>query len=222
MSRSERSLWSKAQAIAGARGGTFSLDIGALPGFAALNQRLNLAGFTESRQFRIRTGSVVVDGVTTVHDFRLATDQGAVSITGTIDARNRYGGEIAIYGGNGLTVTNTAVLRAGATDTVDGLGSGRVTLGITGGALVVQGGQIDVAGGEGGKFTLRARSSSSRERTRSMWRLPAASREHARSCSKALSGSTWLTSRPSPALLVSPSTARGRLSSIWRAKPRAS
>ena len=63
---------------------------------------------------------------------------------------------IAIYGGNGLTMTDTAVLRAGATDTVDRLGSGRVTLGITGGALVVQGGQIDVAGGEGGKVTLRA------------------------------------------------------------------
>ncbi|XSC42995.1 hypothetical protein ACF1BQ_033480 [Bradyrhizobium sp. RDT10] len=146
----------KAQAVAGARGGTFSLDIAALPDFAGLNQRLNIAGFTESRQFRIRTGSVVVDGVTMVRDFRLATDQGSVTITGTIDARNRYGGEIAIYGGNGLTMANTAVLRAGATDTVDGLGSGRVTLGVTGGALVVQGGLIDVTGGEGGKVTLRA------------------------------------------------------------------
>ena len=145
-----------AQAAAGARGGTFSLDIAALADFAALNQRLNLAGFTESRQFRIRTGSVVVDGVTTVRDFRLATDQGAVTITGTVDARNRYGGQIAIYGGNGLAMTSTAVLRAGATDTVDGLGSGRVTLGITGGALAVQGGLIDVGGGEGGKVTLRA------------------------------------------------------------------
>ena len=53
-------------------------------------------------------------------------------------------------------MTNAAVLRAGATDTVDHLGSGRVTLGISGGTLRVQGGLIDVAGGEGGKVTLRA------------------------------------------------------------------
>ncbi len=146
----------KAQAMAGQRGGSFSLDIEQLPNFAALNQRLNEAGFSKSRGFRIRTGDVTVDGTTVTELFTLAADHGRVTIAGTIDARATYGGSIAIYGGNGLTMTNTAVLRAGATDTVDQLGSGRVTLGISDGTLAVQGGLIDVAGGEGGKVTLRA------------------------------------------------------------------
>lgn len=146
----------KAQAMAGQRGGSFSLDIVQLSNFAGLNQRLSEAGFSRSRGFRIRTGDVTVDGTTVTESFTLAADHGRVTIAGTIDARARYGGSIAIYGGNGLTMTNTAVLRAGATDSVDHLGSGRVTLGISDGTLAVQSGLIDVAGGEGGKVTLRA------------------------------------------------------------------
>jgi hypothetical protein len=146
----------KAQAAAGQRGSSFSLDIAQLPNFAALNQRLNDAGFSRSRDFRIRSGDVTVDGATVTESFALTADHGRVTIAGTIDARARYGGSIAIYGGNGLTMSNTAVLPAGATDTVDYLGSGRVTLGISSGALAIQGGLIDVAGGEGGKVTLRA------------------------------------------------------------------
>ncbi|HVQ67654.1 MAG TPA: filamentous hemagglutinin family protein [Bradyrhizobium sp.] len=138
------------------KGGSFLLDVVGLGNFGALSNSLAEAGFTGARDFRIRSGNVVLDGTTAVNSFRLAADQGSVTITGTIDARTRYGGEIAIYGGNGLTVANTAVLRAGATDTVDNLGSGRITLGITGGLLNIQGGLIDVAGGEGGKVTLRA------------------------------------------------------------------
>ncbi|WP_441276644.1 filamentous hemagglutinin family protein [Tardiphaga sp. 172_B4_N1_3] len=146
----------KAQAAAGQRGGSFSLDIVQLPNFAALNERLNEAGFSRSRGFRIRTGDVTLDGTTVTESFTLAADHGRVTVAGSIDARARYGGSIAIYGGNGLTMTSAAVLRAGATDSVDYLGSGRVTLGISGGTLAVQGGLIDVAGGEGGKVTLRA------------------------------------------------------------------
>ncbi|MDE5457055.1 filamentous hemagglutinin N-terminal domain-containing protein [Bradyrhizobium sp. CSA112] len=146
----------RAQAAAGQRGGSFSLDVAQLSNFAALNQRLNEAGFSKSRGFRIRTGDITVDGTTVTESFTLAADHGRVTIAGAIDARARYGGSIAIYGGNGLTMTNTAVLRAGATDSADHLGSGRVTLGISDGTLAVQGGVIDVAGGEGGKVTLRA------------------------------------------------------------------
>lgn len=146
----------KAQAAAGQRGGKFSLDIAALPNFGVLNERLNQSGFSGGRDFRIRSGDVTLDGTTVAESFLLAADQGHVTITGAVDARARYGGSIAIYGGNGLTMTGSAVLRAGATDTVDNLGSGRVTLGISGGSMNIQGGLIDVAGGEGGKVTLRA------------------------------------------------------------------
>ncbi|HEY8336681.1 MAG TPA: filamentous hemagglutinin family protein [Tardiphaga sp.] len=145
-----------AQAGLGGRGGSFALDIAALPDFAGMGQALNAAGFTASRQFRIRSGNVVVDGVTNVADFTLVADQGAVTLTGTIDARSEYGGSIAISAGNGLTMLGSTLLQAGATGA---LGSGRVTLEASGGQLDVQGGHIDVSGGDRGRVRFRAQQS---------------------------------------------------------------
>ena len=143
-----------AQAGANGKGGTFVLDIAELPNFAAFADRLNAAGFTRSRQFRIRSGDVVVSGMTQVEDFQLAADQGRVTIAGIIDARAAYGGNISISGGNGLVMDGAAYLLAGATDAA--LGSGRVTLEASGGRLDVRGGTIDVAGGERGRVRFRA------------------------------------------------------------------
>jgi filamentous hemagglutinin len=142
-----------AQAGAGGKGGSFALDIAALPDFAGLSQTLNNAGFDGARQFRIRRGNVVIDGTTTVADFALSTDQGSVTLAGTIDARSPYGGHITISGGNGLVMQSSAALRA---DSTTELGSGRVTLEAGNGRLDLQGGLIDVAGGEGGRVRLRA------------------------------------------------------------------
>ncbi|TWT03885.1 filamentous haemagglutinin family protein [Reyranella sp. CPCC 100927] len=143
-----------AQAAAGQRGGSFALDIAALPDFAGLTRQLNDAGFSASRQFRIRNGNVVIDGATAVADFGLVADQGTVTLSGIIDARSTFGGRIAITAGSGLTMTADARLQAGAMDAE--LGSGRVTLEASGGRLDLQGGSIDVAGGEGGRVRLRA------------------------------------------------------------------
>ncbi len=142
-----------AQAGVGGTGGSFALDIAALPDFSGLSQTLNNAGFNGARQFRIRSGSVVIDGTTTVADFALGTDTGSVTLAGTIDARSLYGGRIAISGGNGLVMQSSAVLQAGSTTE---LGSGRVTLEAGNGRLDLQGGEIDVVGGEGGRVRLRA------------------------------------------------------------------
>jgi len=143
-----------AQAGIGGKAGSFSLDIEALPDFAGFSQRLNDAGFNRSRQFRIRQGDVVLGGLTTVEDFGLTTDRGSIDIAGTVDARSAYGGTIRITGGNGVAMRDGAKLLAGATGE---LGSGRVTLEAAGGRLELRGGQIDVAGNEGGKVRLRAR-----------------------------------------------------------------
>ncbi|WP_411886827.1 filamentous haemagglutinin family protein, partial [Polaromonas sp. YR568] len=142
-----------AQAGAGGKAGAFALDIAALADFAGFSQRLNAAGFNRSRQFRIRQGDITLDGTTTVEDFGLTTDQGRVTIAGTVDARAAYGGAIRITGGNGVTMNAGAQLLAGATGE---LGSGRVTLEAAGGQLDLQGGTINVAGNEGGKVRLRA------------------------------------------------------------------
>jgi filamentous hemagglutinin family protein len=147
-----------AKAGAGGKGGSFALNIADLPDFAGLGRRLNTAGFSAARAFRIREGNVTVDGTTIVGDFALTTDLGSVTILGEIDARSTYGGRIAISAGNGITMMQSAVLKAGATDVK--LGSGRVTLEASGGVLDLRGGTIDVAGGEGGKVRLRANQTS--------------------------------------------------------------
>ncbi|MDC8756443.1 filamentous hemagglutinin family protein [Janthinobacterium fluminis] len=144
-----------AQAGSGGKAGAFALDIDALPDFAGLGQRLNAAGFSRSRQFRIHRGDVLLDGAIEVQDFGLTADRGHVTVTGKVDARSAYGGSIRITGGNGVAMRDGAQLLAGANGE-RGLGGGRVTLEAAGGRLDVQGGVVDVAGGDGGSVRLRA------------------------------------------------------------------
>ena len=143
----------EARAAAGQTGGSFALDIAALPDFAGMSQILNASGFTASRQFRIRSGNVVVDGLTEVADLSLTADQGSVTLAGMIDARSEFGGRISVSAGNGLTMLGSALLQAGATGE---FGSGRVTLEASGGQLDIRGGTIDVAGADGGRVRFRA------------------------------------------------------------------
>ncbi|MDI4235570.1 filamentous hemagglutinin family protein [Bradyrhizobium sp. Arg237L] len=143
----------QAQAKAGEKGGSFALDIATLPDFATMSQTLNLSGFSASRQFRIRSGNVVIDGITNVADFALVADQGSVTLAGLIDARSEYGGKIAVSAGNGLTMLSSARLQAGATGE---FGGGRVTLEASGGQLDLRGGSIDVSGAEDGRVRFRA------------------------------------------------------------------
>ncbi len=140
-----------AHAAAG-KGGSFTLDIGALPDFAGFSQQLADAGFTRARTFRIRSGDIVLDGMTRVESLDLSADAGRVTITGTIDASAAYGGNIAVSAGSGLVMTNTANLIARSTTE---LGSGRVLLDASGGRLDIRGGVIDVSGGNGGKVRFR-------------------------------------------------------------------
>ncbi|WP_028161961.1 filamentous haemagglutinin family protein [Bradyrhizobium elkanii] len=146
----------QAQAKVGEKGGSFALDIATLPDFATMSQTLNVSGFSASRQFRIRSGNVVIDGITNVADFALVADRGSVTLAGVIDARSEYGGTIAVSAGNGLTMLSSARLQAGANGE---FGGGRVTLEASGGQLDLRGGSIDVSGAEGGRVRFRARQS---------------------------------------------------------------
>ncbi|MBO9356986.1 hypothetical protein GG851_23600 [Bordetella petrii] len=141
------------------RGGDFALDIDRLDDFGALAATLNQAGFGGARRFQIREGDVVLAGATRVESLEVVADRGAVTVAGDarIDARARYGGSIRLVGGQGLAMRDGARLLAGATDTADGLGSGRIVLEAAGGRIDLAGGVLDVAGGEGGKVRVRAR-----------------------------------------------------------------
>jgi filamentous hemagglutinin family protein len=76
--------------------GTFQLDVGTLPApsLAGLNAALNLNGFTQTRSIRVGSGDVLLDGLATAHRFALSTDNGTISVTGTIDASGATGGTI--------------------------------------------------------------------------------------------------------------------------------
>ncbi|MNU42237.1 Heme/hemopexin-binding protein precursor [compost metagenome] len=148
----------QAQAGAGGNGGNFALAIDRLDDFGALARTLNDAGFSRSRQFRVRQGDLTIAGTTRVADFEVITDRGVIAVDGTarVEAHAAYGGSIRLVGGAGLTMQPGAVLAAHATDAIDGLGSSRIDLEAVDGQLNLAGGTLDLSGGEGGKLRLRA------------------------------------------------------------------
>ena len=108
--------------------GSFALDVDVLDpssSFGALNATLNGAGFTASRDFRVRNGDVMLAAadLITAHQVQISADDGNVTLRGTIDARGSEGGSISVYaaeptvgGGKGnLLVDSSAKLLASAT-----------------------------------------------------------------------------------------------------------
>ena len=125
--------------------GTFSLDVGSAPAnFDDLNLRLNESGFTQSRSVRVRSGDLDVgaDSRITARTIALSTDNGNLTVSGTLDASGASGGTIDLYaasaGGAGtgrLALTGATLLANATTVATSAAGSlgdgGRVTLGVS-------------------------------------------------------------------------------------------
>ena len=113
------------QAGTSGKGGTFSLDANSLPGgsLAAIDASLNTGGFIQERDFRIRTGDVLVDGTATARNFTLSVDQGAITVTGKIDASGATGGAITLSARDSLTIVSGADLTV-ASQAFDNAGKG--------------------------------------------------------------------------------------------------
>jgi hypothetical protein len=80
--------------------GSFALDAGRSPDqFDALNDKLNTSGFTQSRTVRVRNGDLTVGAGSTVtaHAIALSTDDGNLTVAGTLDASGPSGGSIDLY-----------------------------------------------------------------------------------------------------------------------------
>jgi len=166
--------------------GRFSLDTDQLANFGAMNGRLNGAGFTESRSFRVRHGDISLAAGERVvaHDILIATDNGNISVGGEINADGAKGGSIQLYasqaadGGNSgnVSLLSTALLSAkasnAATSAAGSAGDGgRVVIGtatadggmvsaISGNSSITlqSGATIDVSGnGQGQGGTLTLR-----------------------------------------------------------------
>lgn len=141
-------------------GGNFALDTGSLADFSELNEKLNDGGFTRSREIRVRNGDMTVaaDDTIKAEQTIISADSGKLTVAGSIDASAGRDGLIGLYGGNGVTLTDTASLDASSSGA--GNDGGIVEIAITNGYLDMQAGAVvDVSGGangEGGEVRIRA------------------------------------------------------------------
>ena len=132
------------QGGAAGQGGTFSLDVASIPGGSVqvLDSALDAEGFTQSISIRDRTdANISVDGTVSAATYNLSTDQGSITVTGTIDASNVAATDAS---GNPILIGGTIDLEA----------YGSVTL--ASGSLLTVAAQNFSNAGKGGSVTLEA------------------------------------------------------------------
>jgi filamentous hemagglutinin family protein len=137
-------------AKAGQKQGQFSLDIGRLDNFSALNATLNQNGFTERRDLRVRDGAVTIaqGDVVTAHHVRISADNGTIAVLGggLIDASSGSGGStVELNAQSGLSLASGSVINASATATASDATAPYVNGGTV--ALSTQSGTLDFASG---------------------------------------------------------------------------
>lgn len=141
-----------------ATGGAFDIYAGALTDARSLIANLQTGGFTEKQSVHVGAGDLTLAAGATVtaREIEWTTDQGQISIDGTMAAPSeaRRSG-IRLYGADGVTLGSTAVLNA---DGAAGVRSGGdIELGTSRGALAVNAGSVISARGDEHNGSLRLR-----------------------------------------------------------------
>nr|WP_157687278.1 filamentous haemagglutinin family protein [Burkholderia lata] len=113
----------KGGAANGYAGGSFLLNTGGAADLDALSKTLASSGVNQSIAIRSNTGNLTLSqgNTLTAHTVRLTADGGAgnaadsvngnVNVFGTIDASGKAGGEIDLYGRNGVDIEGTLLAR---------------------------------------------------------------------------------------------------------------
>ncbi|OYW77296.1 MAG: hypothetical protein B7Z37_04825 [Verrucomicrobia bacterium 12-59-8] len=105
----------------GGTNGSFTLDVGSL-GTLVLStiSGTSSASFTESLNVRVRNGDVTISDSIKAHQFQLATDTGAITVssTGKIDASGTTGGSIRLTARKDVVLQGDLAHNVGATLTV--------------------------------------------------------------------------------------------------------
>jgi filamentous hemagglutinin family protein len=103
-------------------GGSFGVRAQTLGGsgslsdaFAAVNAALDPGGFSASRTFDLKQGSLDITGVVKASDVEVSIDNGSLTVAGTIDASGPHPGTIRLSAQNALLIGSGAVLDAHAT-----------------------------------------------------------------------------------------------------------
>ena len=114
----------------GGTGGSFSLDVGSLASLAPVDQILDAASFSESRQYRIRSGYVAINGPAKSSNYMVSADGGSITIGSSafIDASGATGGNIRIVASGSVVVENNAKLSVAAQDFNAAGKGGKITL----------------------------------------------------------------------------------------------
>ena len=94
--------------------GRFTLDTSSFANLAALDNILNAGNFTALRDYRIRTGDVVIDSTAISASYRLAADRGNITVTGSINASGNRGGTIDLKANGSLSLRSGSTLNASA------------------------------------------------------------------------------------------------------------
>ena len=94
--------------------GSFTLDAKSIKdgSLASLDALLNSGNFTQSRDYRIRTGDVKIDGAAMAGTYRVAADSGDIVVSRTIDASGETGGTIDLKANGSLILLKDAILDA--------------------------------------------------------------------------------------------------------------
>ncbi len=147
---------------AGFAGASFSLDALQVADLPALLQRIQLAQFTASQDYRLRSGDITlaarVDGVASIqaHDIMLAADNGQINIAGVLDASGDEAGDVQIFAAGDVTLSGAHIDASAHVDTAGGV----VTIGTNAGVISADAqSQLLLAGANNtaaGKLTLRA------------------------------------------------------------------
>ncbi|MBS3965071.1 MAG: filamentous hemagglutinin family protein [Methylomonas sp.] len=152
-------------AVLSARRGSVNLDIHDFSGgdsFDGLMQQFINAGIDQGIQVRVRNADIVqaADGLIRAADIQLASDRGAITLAGRLNADGQAtGGRIALHAGDAITLNGAQLTAKGGTKGGTVLLSSTDTDadGISG--IALNGAVIDVAGAtvaQGGEVTFRA------------------------------------------------------------------
>ncbi|MEJ1970167.1 MAG: hypothetical protein WDN03_16290 [Rhizomicrobium sp.] len=97
-------------------GGSFTLDTRGAFDLASLGAAANAEGFTNALDIRTQTGDLILaQGQQLVAgSVKLTADGGLLTVAGTIDTSGTNGGDIDLYGADGVTLTGSAVIDAHA------------------------------------------------------------------------------------------------------------
>ncbi|MDE1174739.1 MAG: filamentous hemagglutinin family protein [Parvibaculaceae bacterium] len=105
----------KGASSGGYEDGQISIAAQSLGNFAALNNKLNDAGFFGARSFDLKQGDLVVGNEVKAHSVSISVDGGSLTVNGTIDVSGATPGSITLAARDDLILASSAVVDAHGT-----------------------------------------------------------------------------------------------------------